>query len=117
MLWTDLIDPATLTGLHVDGIRDQARLGLDREPSGDLLALRRARHEHRRGAGRPDELGEQLGLRHDEVTEHVVTLDAVDLLRAVLRERLLGGVEPAADEHRRRLAEAAGDRQQPGAGG
>jgi len=48
------------------------------------------------------------------VHEHLGRLDAVDLLGAEAGEGLLGGVEAVADEDGRRLADAAGDRQQLG---
>ena len=93
-------------------------------PDSVLIASRAAtslpsaleRHEHRCRGGRRDELREDLGLRDDEVLEHLRGLDAVDLGGAELRERLLGGVEAGADEDGRRLAQTAGDRQQLGRG-
>jgi hypothetical protein len=83
---------------HADGVGDDTRVDLDRQPTGDLLALRAARDEHGRRGDLLDELRQDLGLRGDEVGVVLGIAGHVDLLRAVLRQRCLGAVETLPDE-------------------
>jgi len=97
--------------LYVDGVGDQAGVGLDREPAGDLLALRGGGDQHRARGGLLDQLGERLGLRGHQVALDLGVVDDVDLLGAVLLHGLHHGVGLVgrADEDRGRLTEPLGD--------
>ena len=103
-------------GHRVDGVGDQPRAGLDRQPRRHLLADHAAGDENRCGRSLLDERREDLGLRHDEVVERVGAVVDVDLLGAVLGQGDGGDVGTGPDVDRRRLTEPAGDRQQLGRG-
>src|SRR4051795_4882262 len=90
---------------NTDRVGDDTGLELYCQPAGDLLALRRARDEHRGGRGLLHDLREHLRLRRDEVGVELSVAGDVDLRRAVLRELLLRVVRSVADEHRRGLTE------------
>jgi hypothetical protein len=98
---------------EADGVGDDPGVGLDGEPSGDLLALGRGGHQHggRRLGG--DELGEQLGLGGDDVADDVLGAGDVDLVRAVLGQFGLGlGGDAGAGPDGGGRAEGAGEGQQ-----
>ena len=80
--------------------------------AGDLLAVGRRREQHRGGRAVGDELGEHLGDRGDQVVDQVGRRRRRTPSRAVLRQRLLRGVEAGADQDGGGLAQARGQRQQ-----
>ena len=91
----------------------------DRESAGDLLALRRGRHQHRRRAthrrpARPRPAPRPAARPRSPSKPPRRPAD-VDLRRAVLGEPVAAAVVAAGpDQHRGRLAEPAGQRQQLG---
>ena len=98
-----------VAGLDVDGVGDQAGAGLDRQPGGDLLALGEDDDQDRGRRGLPDQLGQHLGLRRDQVVADLGGVDRVDRSRrrtAPAPSRAL--VEPGADEHRGTARRAGG---------
>src|SRR5512139_110195 len=98
--------------LDVDGVGDQTGVDLDRETTRDLLALGVGGDEYGARAGALHQLLEHLGLRRDEEALDLRVVDDVDLLGTVGLQRRGGVVGRGADEHRGRLAETAGDRQE-----
>ena len=104
-------DPVAAS-LDVDGVGDQAGVGLDREPAGDLLALRRGGEQHRgrRGFCTSCASTSALGATRQPADcrpRRRCRPSPRRTAAAVRRPR-----RPGPDEDRRRLAEPAGDRQQ-----
>jgi hypothetical protein len=97
-------------GGDLGDVGEEAATGLERQPAGDLAALRRGRDDHRRGRRLRHQLREHLGLGGDEELVDLAGLGDVDLLRAVLGELLAdaGGDAGAAGDDRRDLTERAG---------
>jgi len=60
----------------------------------------------------PSSRSQRLSDRRHQIPGQVSRLHPVDLLGAILRQGLLGGVRTGTDEDRGRLTEAASDRQQ-----
>src|SRR5215469_16634024 len=75
---------AVLAGHDVNRVGQHAGPGLDGQPPGDLLALRRPGDQHCGGRGRGDQVRQQLGLRGDHVVGEVGPVGDVNLLRAEL---------------------------------
>src|SRR6266568_694049 len=100
---------ATVTGLHVHGVGDQAGLQLHREPGGDLLALRARGDQDRRRLHFLRHLLQRLGLRRDQVLRQLRVGQRDHLRRTVLTQRGQGLLDTVPNVDRHRLAEAAGD--------
>src|ERR1035438_161704 len=103
---------AILTGSQAHRVGDHARAGLDRQPPGDLLALRRRGHEHRRGRMRGDQCREHLGLGRYHVVIEIIAVSDVDLDRAELGQPLPASLRAGAQPDGRGLTERAGEGEQ-----